>query len=585
MGCHTEKALPISSEDKIKILLMGNPNVGKSVIFSKLTGVHVDSSNYVGTTVDFTYGDVKHRNKMGMIIDVPGTYSLQASSEAERVATNFLEEGADAIICVLDATHLDRNLDLALSLREYPIPIVYALNLLDVAERQGIIIDVEKLEKRLKAPVIPTVAIKNKGLRKLLDTAFSLANETVEAFPKQTEEERWETIADIIGDVQRHEYKEPTFIEKLEYITLKPWPGIPIALLVLLLSLGVVVGGGKALRALILLPLVNNVITPFLTRIVGLVVPAGIFRNLLVGEFGILKIGIEWPFALILPYVLLFYLVFSFLEDSGYLPRIAVLADGALSKLGIQGGNIIPMMLGYGCAVPAILGTRAATTYKERIMVATLVSFAIPCASQSGAFFALLGDKSILALILVYLMSLITLFVVGLVMNKAIKGKGQPMLLEIPNLLLPDRTAFFKKLKLRMKHFLLDAEGPMLIGIVIAAVIAETGILNSFSTMIEPFVEGWLGLPKEASLSLLLGIIRRELAVLPLLELDLNLLQLLVGSVVALFYLPCLSVFGVLTKEFSLKTSLGIGIATTATAFLIAGIINQIGTFIWALVG
>ena len=136
-----------------------------------------------------------------------------------------------------------------------------------------------------------------------------------------------------------------------------------------------------------------------------------------------------------------------------------------------------------------------------------------------------------------------------------------------------------------MKHFLLDAEGPMLIGIVIAAVIAETGILNSFSTMIEPFVEGWLGLPKEASLSLLLGIIRRELAVLPLLELDLNLLQLLVGSVVALFYLPCLSVFGVLTKEFSLKTSLGIGIATTATAFLIAGIINQIGTFIWALVG
>ena len=173
MGCHTEKALPISSEDKIKILLMGNPNVGKSVIFSKLTGVHVDSSNYVGTTVDFTYGDVKYRNKTGMIIDVPGTYSLQASSEAERVATNFLEEGADAIICVLDATHLDRNLDLALSLREYPIPIVYALNLLDVAERQGIIIDVEKLEKRLKAPVIPTVAIKNKGLRKLLDIAFS----------------------------------------------------------------------------------------------------------------------------------------------------------------------------------------------------------------------------------------------------------------------------------------------------------------------------------------------------------------------------------------------------------------------------
>ncbi|GMG95671.1 ferrous iron transporter B [Tepidimicrobium xylanilyticum] len=585
MSCHSEQVVPVSSEDKIKILLMGNPNVGKSVIFSKLTGVHVTSSNYVGTTVDYTYGDVNYKNKKGVIIDVPGTYSLEASSEAERVATSFLEEGADVIICVLDATNLARNLDLALSLREYPIPIVYSLNLIDVAERDGIKIDKDKLEVMLKAPVIPTVAIKNKGLRELLDRAFSLCGQKAETFPKQSEDERWATINEITNEVQSYEYKEPTFIQKLEYLTLKPWPGIPIALLVLILSLGVVVGGGKALRALILLPLVNNVITPFFTRIVSFIVPEGIFRNLLVGEFGILKIGIEWPFALILPYVFLFYVVFSFLEDSGYLPRIGVLADGALKKIGVQGGNIIPMMLGYGCAVPAILGTRAATTYKERIMVATLVSFAIPCASQSGAFFALLGDKSFLALILVYLLSFMTLFTVGIIMDKVIKGKGQPMLLEIPNLLLPDRTSYFKKLKIRMKHFLMDAEGPMFVGIGIAALVAETGVLNSISTMIGPLVEGWLGLPKEASLSLLLGIIRRELAVLPLLELDLSTLQLLVGSVVALFYLPCLAVFGVLTKEFSLKVSLGIGVATITSAFLFAGLINQIGSLILALVG
>lgn len=580
MSCHTNGVKEISTDGKMKILLMGNPNVGKSVVFSKLTGVHVESSNYAGTTVDYTVGDINYRKREGVVIDVPGTYSLEATSEAEKVAVGLLEEGADVIICVLDATHLERNLDLAYQLREYPIPIIYSLNLMDVAKRQGIDIDVEKLSEELGSPVIPTIAIKNIGIMDLMDKSAELADTIREPDPKLGDEERWKRIDDIVDKVETKIEKEVTFVEKLEEWTIQPWPGIPIALLVLILSLGIVVGGGKALRAVVLLPLIRNIIMPILNSIVSIFIPAGIFRNLLVGEFGILIIGIEWPFALIMPYVLLFYIVFSFLEDSGYLPRIGVLADGVLRRIGIQGGNIIPLMLGYGCAVPAILGTRAANSYKERIMVATLVSFAIPCASQSGAFFALLGDRSIPALILVYLISILTMLVVGVIMNKIVPGQSQPMLLEVPNLLVPDRDAFKKKLKIRMKHFLLDAEGPMFIGIVIAAIIAETGILNEFSKVIGPFVEGWLGLPKEASLSLLLGIIRRELAVLPLLELNLNTLQLIVGSVVALFYLPCLSVFGVLAKEFSLKVALLIGIATTTSAFLFAGIINQISKLI-----
>ncbi|NLW22886.1 MAG: ferrous iron transporter B [Tissierellia bacterium] len=572
-------------DKKLKILLMGNPNVGKSVVFSKLTGLQVVSSNYAGTTVDYTLGNITFSNKEGVLIDVPGTYSLEATSEAERVAVALLEEGADLIICVLDATHLERNLDLALKLQEYPIPIVYSLNLLDVAERQGIKIDVEKLSEELGSPVIPTVAIKNKGLMELMRTAMKLSQEKKEPGPKLEDEERWKRIKEIVDKVQIQVDKELTFIEKLENWTIQPWPGIPIALLVLIASLGVVVGGGKALRAAILLPLVRQVIMPLLNKIVSLVIPAGILRNVLVGEFGIFVIGIEWPFALILPYVFLFYLVFSFLEDSGYLPRIGVLADGILRRIGIQGGNIIPIMLGYGCAVPAIIGTRAATTYKERIMVASLVSFAVPCASQSGAFFALLGDKSILALIFVYLLSILAMLTVGKIVNKVIPGKSQPMLLEVPNLLLPDKDALKKKLKIRMKHFLIDAEGPMLIGIVIAAIVAETGILNEISKLIAPFVEGWLGMPKETSLSLLLGIIRRELAVLPLLEMNLTTLQLITGAIVALFYLPCLSVFGVLVKEFSLKVALFIGLITTTSAFLLGGLFNQIGSIILGFVG
>lgn len=586
MGCHQAGPQEKASDGKIKILLMGNPNVGKSVVFSKLTGVHVDSSNYAGTTVDYTVGDIRFGNEEGIMIDVPGTYSLEATSEAERVAVSLLEEGADVIICVLDATHLERNLDLAYRLKEYPIPVVYSLNLMDVAERQGIRIDVDKLSEELGSPVIPTVAIKNRGLRELMQTAIKLSKEKKEPEPKLEDEERWIRIREIVAKVQSEvEQEELTFIQKLEDWTIQPWPGIPIAFLVLVVSLGIVVGVGKALRAVILLPLVRQVIVPFLSKIVSSIVPAGILRNVLVGEYGILVIGIEWPFALILPYVLLFYIVFSFLEDSGYLPRIGVLADGVLRKIGIQGGNIIPMMLGYGCAVPAILGTRAANTQKERLMVASLVSFAIPCASQSGAFFALLGDRSIFALIFVYLMSIIAMLAVGTMLNRIIPGASQPILLEVPNLLLPDKDAFKKKLKLRMKHFMIDAEAPMLIGIVIAAIIAETGILNEFSKLIYPLVEGWLGLPKEASLSLLLGIIRRELAVLPLLEMNLSTLQLTVGAIVALFYLPCLSVFGVLANEFSVKSALFIGLITIVSAFVFGGLVNQIGSIILGVVG
>lgn len=586
MGCHQAGPQEKGRDGKIKILLMGNPNVGKSVVFSKLTGVHVDSSNYAGTTVDYTVGDIRFGNEEGIMIDVPGTYSLEATSEAERVAVSLLEEGADVIICVLDATHLERNLDLAYRLKEYPIPVVYSLNLMDVAERQGIRIDVDKLSEELGSPVIPTVAIKNRGLRELMQTAIKLSKEKKEPEPKLEDEERWRRIREIVAKVQSEvEQEELTFIQKLEDWTIQPWPGIPIAFLVLVVSLGIVVGVGKALRAVILLPLVRQVIVPFLSKIVSSIVPAGILRNVLVGEYGILVIGIEWPFALILPYVLLFYIVFSFLEDSGYLPRIGVLADGVLRKIGIQGGNIIPMMLGYGCAVPAILGTRAANTQKERLMVASLVSFAIPCASQSGAFFALLGDRSIFALIFVYLMSIIAMLAVGTMLNRIIPGASQPILLEVPNLLLPDKDAFKKKLKLRMKHFMIDAEAPMLIGIVIAAIIAETGILNEFSKLIYPLVEGWLGLPKEASLSLLLGIIRRELAVLPLLEMNLSTLQLTVGAIVALFYLPCLSVFGVLANEFSVKSALFIGLITIVSAFVFGGLVNQIGSIILGVVG
>lgn len=584
MSCHAADGTEIQiQDDELKILLVGNPNVGKSVIFSKLTGMDVMTANYTGTTVTYTMGKIEFIRKKGVLIDVPGTYSLEATSPAEKVAVDFLNDATekDVIICVLDATNLERNLSLALQVKEYGLPTIFALNLVDVAESQGITIDVKKLEAELGAPVIPTVAIRNIGLRNILFKTWEIVDEHKgQAGEKLNDKERWEEAGRISNLVQTTEHREPTFLEKLGDMTLKPWPGLPIAALVLMISLGIVVGLGKALRALVFLPIVNNLVVPFMTRIVSLFVTEGIIFNVLVGEYGVLVKGIEWPFALILPYVFLFYIVLSFLEDSGYLPRLGVLVDSVLSRLGIHGGNIVPLIMGYGCAIPAILGTKASTSYKERIVVSVLVSVAVPCAAQTGAFIALLGDHSILLLILVYMISFITLVVSGIIMNKMVDGTPQPMLLEIPNILRPDRQSLLKKIWFRTKGFMLEAEVPMLLGVAFAALVAETGMLDSLSSYVEPLVVSWLGLPKEATIGLLLGIIRRELAVLPMLEMNLTTLQLFVGAVVALFYIPCLSVVGVLTKEFGLKVSATISAATIIMAFLFGGIINHLGNFL-----
>ncbi len=586
MKCHTNQGEFKPNHSGYRILLMGNPNVGKSVVFSKLTGVEVESANYTGTTVSFTKGDWQFRGHHGDLIDVPGTYSLDASSQAEKVAVDMMKrETADAIIVVLDATNLERNLffasqiqHLSTEIMKKPVPVIFSLNMIDVAERQGIQIDVELLAKFLEAPVIPTVAVRNIGLSELMEASIK-SIESNEIHQKEdwpdTEEDRWVWVGKVIRQVQQVEHRHPTWLEKLGDATMRPFPGIPIAIMVMALALGIVVGGGKGLRALILLPLVHQVIVPLLDQLVRLFVTEGILYNVLMGEYGMLVKGIEWPFALILPYVLLFYVVLSFMEDSGYLPRLGVLVDGVFRKIGIQGGNIVPMIMGYGCAIPAILGTRAATTQKERLMVASMVAFGVPCAAQTGAFIALLGEHSVLLLISVYLVSFVAIFLAGLTLDRFIPGKSDPMLLEIPNLLMPDRQTLLKKIRIRVKHFIMEAEVPMVLGVGFAALLAETGALVQVGVFLSPLVEGWLGLPPEATLGLILGIIRRELAVLPLLELGLTGTQLFTGAVVALFYMPCLAVLGVLIKEFGAKIGVLMAVGTTMSALILGGLFFQ----------
>jgi len=567
-----------------RILLMGNPNVGKSVFFTELTGIHAISSNYAGTTVNFMKGRVKIGEEEYNVIDVPGTYSLTPSSEAEAVATRFMEQGARAIICVLDASNLERNLRLALELQQYDIPIIYTLNLSDVAQRHGIKIDIARLAKELGAPVIATIAVKSQGLEELKKQLEQTLNSctTCKDCPKKVRNETsWERAKEINSLVSRKIDASPGFLDRLGDAMMKPWPGIAIAFLVMALTISVIVFGGRGLRAAALLPLVNRVIVPFFRNLFTAVLPEGVLLNILVGEFGIFVISFEWILALIFPYVLLFYVAFTFLEDTGFLPRISVLFDNIMRKLGIQGGSLIHMIMGYGCAVPAIIGSRAATSRKERIVISAAICFAIPCISQTGAIISLLSAFAWWMIPAMLLFSLLLFIAVTLVAGKLIPGNVDPLLLEVPNLLMPNAKSYGRKLLTRMKHFLHEAEVPMLLAILIAALLSESGLLDIIAVYAQPVVSNWLGLPDQAVMALILGIVRREMSVAPLLALDLTALQAFVGGAVSLMYLPCISVFAILAKEFKVKIAVIISLSTIFLALFVGGLINHgIGLFL-----
>lgn len=594
MACHelTEDRQVLASENKI--LLMGSPNVGKSVFFSAFTNIHVVSSNYAGTTVSYMKGTLPLNGVNYNLIDVPGTYSLTATSEAEEVAVKFLTSNPKAILFVLNAADLEGSVKLALEVLEYNIPMVAALNLSDVAERQGRKINLKLLEKKLGIPVVPTVAVKGQGLKELED---KLAEVLAEADSQACAAcgscagcsgcpagapvlSYWERAREIVAACVTDTNAAPSRLDRFGEALLRPWPGILLSIIIMLASLGVVVGAGKALRAVLLLPLVNQGIVPLFERLFAGIAMPEVLRNVLIGQFGIFRISFEWILALVMPYVLLFQLVFSFLEDSGILPRMAVLFDNVMSKLGVQGGSLINIMLGFGCAVPAIIGTRTATTRKERLIITTIVCFSIPCISQTGALISLLSDYSYWLLLAVFLTGASVFILMARLTSRMLKGKVDPLVIEIPNLLMPERKAYFKKFFVRVKQFLVDAEGPMMIAVVIAALLAETGILNGISSFLKPLVSGWLGLPPEASMSLILGIIRREMSVAPLLSMNLTGLQMYVGAVVSMIYVPCLSVFGILAKEFNLKVALSIVAGTVFLALLMGGVLNHLGQLV-----
>lgn len=584
---------PNREESKRHILLAGNPNVGKSVIFSALSGIQAESSNYAGTTVSYQSGEILIGNEHCLLTDLPGAYSLSPSCDAERVTAEMIAGGADALLCVLDATRLSHSVRFALELQKYRIPTVYLLNLTDVAERMGIVIDTKKLAERLGGRVIPCVAVRGIGLDAIRTAlkelfrkqAFSChdchADSAVSCTPASPVRASSAPFSaqDIARESERQASPKKSVSEKLGNLMIHPFWGIPIAVVVLSLSIFLIVGCSEFTIRFFFEPL-TEIFADFFRNAFSGLDPNRFLSKLLIGEYGICIISFEWILGSILPYVFFFYLVFSFLEDLGYLPRLGVLFDNLMSRMGLQGGSILPLLLGYGCAVPAIIGSRSAGSRKERVMIAAAICFAIPCTSQTGALLRLFSGKLFPAVPLLILISFLVIFLVSVLLRNVLKGEVSPMMMEIPHLLFPNPKAYFQKFLLRMKQFLWDAELPMMSAILLIAVVSSAGLLESISQWLSPLVVNWLGLPKEASLALLSGMIRREMSVAPLLGMNLTDLQLFTGGVVSLLYLPCLSTFAVLVKELGLKTALMISFGTVANAFLIGGCVHFIGKFL-----
>lgn len=565
----------------MKVLLMGNPNVGKSVIFSKMTGTSVTASNYPGTTVEFTSGYISQGGEDIQVIDVPGTYTLSPTNRAEEVAVEMLKKG-DLVVNVIDATNLERNLNLTLQLLEKDIPVIVALNMWDEAQHKGIEIDVDKLKKILGVPVIPTVAVKGKGIRDLIynfDHSESKKNKFGSA------DKRWAEIGRIVEQTQEINPRSHTWREILDEVTIRPLSGLPIMAVVLYISFWIVRFIGEGLIGHVTEPFFNTVYVPILTRLSEIMGGGGFLHNLLIGEliqgsidleqsFGLLSTGIYIPFAAVLPYIIAFYLLLGLLEDTGYLPRLAVLVDNLFHRVGLHGFSIIPMILGLGCNVPAALSVRSLESRREKFIASTLMAISVPCMAQIAMIIGLLGPHGGIYIFYVFAILIIVWTVVGLIMNKLLPGFSNDLLLEVPTLRLPSPITVIKKLWMRMFSFLREALPYMLLGVFIVNLLYVLGFFALLTRLLGPFLNKIFGLPRSAVSALLMGFLRKDLAMGLLAPLELTAKQLVVASTILAVYFPCIATFMVLIRELGVFDMFKSALIMVVTAFTVGGFVN-----------
>ncbi len=566
-----------------KILLMGNPNVGKSALFSRLTGIHVIASNYPGTTVEFTQGTMGVKAEKAILIDVPGTYDLEATSKAEEIAVKMLEDG-DTVINVVDATNLERNLHLTLHLLEKNIPVIIALNVWDDARHKGITIDVKKMEQLLGVPVVPTVAVTGEGIK---DLVLRIPEASSPEVAQRSEDDRWRETGNIVDKVQSLRHRHHTALEVIGDASVRHLTGIPIAILAMFAAFKIIRFIGEGLIGNVFEPIFERFWQPLIMQLSSVLHPGSFFHSIVIGKliegeidfvqsFGLLTTGVFVPIGMVLPYVFSFYLVLGFLEDFGYLPRLAVLMDNIMHRLGLHGWAIIPTLLGLGCNVPGIMATRILEGRRERLIAATIISIGVPCAALQAMIFGLVGEHGGSYVGIVYLSLFIAWAVIGRFLSMILKGHSPELVMEVPPYRLPSLQTITKKLWMRMVGFLKEALPIVLLGVLVVNILYFLKVFDVIADLASPIITNVFGLPKEAVVAMAIGFLRKDVAVGMLGTLGLTAKQLVVASTVLAMSFPCIATFAVLFKELGVTDTLKSIMVMLISSLIVGGLLNAI---------
>ena len=568
-----------------KIYLIGNPNVGKSVVFSRLTGVKVISSNYPGTTVGITKGYLSLGEEKIEVVDLPGTYSLEPTSKAEEVAVSLLNELPKqeiVIINIIDSTNLERNLFLTLQLIEEGYPVIACLNMCDDTAHRGIYINTEELEKILQVPVISTCAVTGAGIKFLIGR---LKEAHIQARDKFSHEERWKEIGRIIEAAQKLTHKHHNLRELLEDASVRPLSGLLMSIIVVYASFKIVRFLGEFLITKICDPVFLNFYQPLLLRLNSALGEKSLLSHVLIGDlingqidfkqsFGVLTTAPYIEFAMVLPYIFSFYLVLSMLEDIGYLPRLAMLLDNLLHKLGLHGFAIIPVLLGFGCNVPGILATRVLESRRERFITSTLISIGIPCVPLQAMIFGLLGAFGGFYVFGVYGVLFSLIIIIGVILNRTLKGYSPEFLLEIPPYRFPQPLILAQKLYYRIKGFIFEAVPIVLLGVLFINVLMYVKAFDFVTGIFAPVIQGLFGLPKEAVVALIIGFLRKDVAVGLLGPLDLTAKQLFIAATLLAVSFPCIATFIVLLQELGWKDLVKATLVMVAVTIVVGTFLN-----------
>jgi len=637
-------------EKKLNIALAGNMNVGKSVIFNSLTGLHQHIGNWPGKTVEKAEGTLHYKGYTIDVIDLPGIYSLSTFSIEELISRNYIAiEKPDLVINVVDASILGRNLFFTLQLLELEIPLIMALNQVDVAKKKGMIIDHKKLQKLLGIPVIPTIAVRNTGIYKLMDEAIEIAEKKrkikllkveygketetrirkivkllkginikyparyvaikllegdkeikktvsksdpkivkiIEKYKKEIEHihghscstviasERYEVASKIVRKVQKViPPKKPSLEEQLDVVTTHNVWGYLIMIALLAVMFFSVFSFGDFFSTLLTDVFVR------MTSAFEIIFGSGIASKLV---FSIIE-GLVAGITVVLPYILPFYIILGILEDSGYLSRIAFLMDNFMHKIGLHGKAFIPLMLGYGCNVPACLGCRIMETKRERL-IAIFVTTLVPCAAVTTIILGLVGKYVGLEwAILLYIIDLIIIFILGRIAFKVLPGEPTGLIMEMHSYKMPHLKTLLKQTWFRVKDFTYLAFPLIILSTFLIQVLEIINLLGPIETLMKPVTVYWLGLPSIVGILLIFGILRKELTLVMLAALigttnfaaALTPIQMIVLSLVTMLYIPCIATIAALIKEIGWKKALLITIFEIIFAIIVGGIMFRL---------